>query len=104
MTTVLKRAQDPRSTSRIDCFALLPARIAELAQLPIADMCDELLRFAPHDDDIALAALRTQPLTSTSPESILSARSPTLLWSVADQRRTHHGTQTGAGSARARKS
>jgi serine phosphatase RsbU (regulator of sigma subunit) len=44
-----------------ECFSRLRATISESAHLPLDDMCDELLRRAPHDDDIALIALRARP-------------------------------------------
>jgi serine phosphatase RsbU (regulator of sigma subunit) len=44
------------------CFELLAAKIAEVAHRPIEEMCDELLGFAPHEDDIALVVLRARQL------------------------------------------
>ena len=41
-------------------LALLTSKISEVAHLPIEEMCDELLRFATHDDDVALVAVRAR--------------------------------------------
>ena len=44
-----------------ECLARLLSTISAVAHLPIEEMCDELLRFAPHDDDVALVAFRARP-------------------------------------------